>query len=72
MGQIFTTVALKQWARKDPYTIECRNMYDVIRETERAVLVVPVDYYGDEPVRFWAAKSAITCVICERGFYEEC
>ena len=58
-------VVLKHWARKDfnrPYG--ARNLYRVCRETEKAVLCCPVDFfYKQEPETFWSPKSAITEVI---------
>lgn len=55
-------VSLKPWARKDhdrPYG--ARNLYYCARETEKAVLVAPVDTaYKMEAVSFWAPKSAVT------------
>lgn len=56
-------VALMPWARKDhcrPFG--ARNLYYVARETEKAILVAPVDVpYGSkmEHHSFWAAKSAV-------------
>ena len=58
-------VELKHWARKDfnrPF--EARNLYRVCRETEKAVLVIPVDHnYKQEPDTFWAPKSAVVNLI---------
>lgn len=35
-------------------------MYQVVRETDKAVYVIPVDVpYSIEPSAFWAPKSAI-------------
>lgn len=54
-------VELKHWARKDiTRTFDCRNLYKVIKETEKAVYCEPVDYIHNEPEYFWAPKSAIT------------
>lgn len=54
-------IALKHWARKDIYRpYGARNMYQVVRETDKAVYVIPVDVpYNIEPAAFWAPKSAI-------------
>lgn len=55
-------LSLKPWARKDysrPYG--ARNLYYCARETDKAVLVAPVDTeYNMQPASFWAPKSAVT------------
>lgn len=56
-------VGLKHWARKDYNgSRNVRNIYKVIRETEKAVYVCPADtdYGVDYYYCFWSAKSAIT------------
>lgn len=55
-------VALKPWARKDTgRPFGARNLYYVARETEKAVLVSPVDtQYKMEAASFWCPKCAIT------------
>ena len=57
-----TYIALKPWARKDiSRPFGARNLYYVAKETEKAVLVAPVDTdYKMESVSFWASKKAIT------------
>lgn len=53
--------SIKHWARKDiTRPFGARNMYRICRETEKAVLLCPVDYgYKQEPDTFWCPKSAI-------------
>jgi hypothetical protein len=53
-------VEIKAWARKDhDRPFGARNMYRVCRETEKAVLINPVDTW-DVDFTFWCPKSAIT------------
>lgn len=55
-------VEIKNFFRKDfnrPYG--ARNLYRVCKQTEKAVLLNPVDYgHGDPNFTFWCPKSAIT------------
>lgn len=60
-------VEIKQWARKDinrPF--EARNLYRVCRETDKAVLLNPVDGYHDD-FTFWCPKSAIVRICGENN-----
>lgn len=56
-------VGLKSWARKDKCRpFGARNLYEVIRETEKAILVIPVDIGHidiDAVDTFWAPKSTV-------------
>ena len=65
MEYVGNYVELKHWARKDhDRPFGARNLYRVGRETEKAIHVVPVDYfYKQEPDAFWAPKSAVTNII---------
>lgn len=58
-----TLVSLKNWARKDTTRpFGARNMYEVIRETEKAIYVIPVDIGHvdiDHVQPFWVPKSTV-------------
>lgn len=61
-------VELAHWARKDDRPYGARNLYRVCRETEKAILVNPVDgYIGNEDVTFWASKKAAKILTDEHG-----
>lgn len=53
----YVYVSLKLWARKVRGAYGARNMYKVIKETEKAIKVVCVD--DDDGEAFWAAKSTV-------------